>query len=125
MAANAPGYDAAYRTANRDAILARHARWRAANRHRQQVYSANKRAEKAGATGRLSQEDWLAVLDACDRTCICGAPVARLDHVVPLGLGGQNVVANVQALCVECDAAKTKAEASTFGRMARGIPKKK
>lgn len=49
------------------------------------------------------------------RCCRCGVAVqhqAHVDHVVPLGAGGGNDLANLQLLCAGCHAGKTADEAA-------------
>jgi 5-methylcytosine-specific restriction endonuclease McrA len=40
------------------------------------------------------------------------APSIRIDHVVPVGLGGTDEGENVQPLCLDCHRAKTRSEQS-------------
>ena len=48
--------------------------------------------------------------------CGCGRPTTRVDHKVPLRLGGTNARHNLQGLCERCHDRKTGHERATGGR---------
>lgn len=73
-------------------------------------------AAKAGATQREAGRTWQrkreSVLLASN--CMCAlcktAEATEVDHITPLEQGGSNDESNLQALCHDCHAAKTKQE---------------
>lgn len=81
-------------------------------------------ATKAGATPRETGRSWQrkreSVLLGSD--CMCAlckvAAATEVDHITPLEQGGSNDESNLQALCHDCHAAKTKQEQRTrLGKM--------
>lgn len=62
------------------------------------------------------------VLNEQDRICArsyCDAPATDVDHILPLWLRGKNDRANLEGLCGDCHAVKTKAEAKARGKCKR------
>jgi 5-methylcytosine-specific restriction protein A len=55
----------------------------------------------------------------CTRFVDGSALVAEYDHVIPLILGGQNRETNLQLLCSECHAVKTKRDVKIKAKVAR------
>lgn len=55
----------------------------------------------------------------CTRFIDGSALVAEYDHVIPLILGGKNRETNLQLLCSECHAAKTKRDVKIKAKVAR------
>lgn len=67
---------------------------------------ARRRAEAFGYSGtNFTDEEWLSLLELYGWACLaCGATEdLSADHVLPLGLGGSNAIANIQPLCAECN----------------------
>lgn len=61
-------------------------------------------------------------LKASDGICVrswCEKPASDVDHIIPLWCGGSNRDSNLEALCVDCHATKTKAEASARAKVNR------
>lgn len=69
------------------------------------VKTQNRRARKMGLEGRVSLAQWELVLEMCDWKCLrCGEDSwLEMDHVVPLGRGGEHAARNLQALCRDCN----------------------
>jgi HNH endonuclease len=99
---------------HREEHLAIQARWRAANleRHRasardwlknnREQANLNSRLKKQRRRngGTLTKADWRLVLDVYGEACLaCGKPEVTIDHVIPVSVGGLNVISNVQPLC--------------------------
>jgi 5-methylcytosine-specific restriction protein A len=81
-------------------------------------------ATKAGTTPRERGRSWQrkreTVLLGADCMCVlCKVAAAtEVDHVTPLEQGGSNSETNLQPLCHDCHAAKTKQEQRTrLGKM--------
>ncbi len=84
---------------------------------------------------RLSRKDVGFVLRRQDDCCAqCGVPFGvvvtkpyygrlvgpfELDHVVPIALGGPDVLANLEALCVPCHKLKTKSDHASIAKAKR------
>lgn len=49
----------------------------------------------------------------------CEAPATDVDHILPLWLKGKNDRANLEGLCADCHAVKTKAEAKARAKCKR------
>lgn len=76
------------------------------------IASANLRAKRAGISGELTYEGWMAVLEGFGGKCArCGTQeYLCIDHVVPFAHDGLNVDSNTQPLCRDCNAAKGNTE---------------
>jgi len=75
------------------------------------VQNARRRARLIEAKGDYTPNEWLALKEEYDNTCLaCGRsePEVKItpDHVIPLALGGSNDIDNIQPLCWGCNAAK-------------------
>lgn len=93
-----------------DAIRQR--RWRMNNPERNRlrclIDQNNKRARSFGASGRITVDQWLAVLAEFGELCLrCGSSEdLQIDHIKPLSKGGSNTVRNIQPLCKFCNKLK-------------------
>lgn len=73
-----------------------------------------------------------AVIEAAGNQCVrCHAQTGLVvDHIVPIALGGTNVVTNAMVLCKSCHLEKSRAERKAFGQSLdhalklRGLPAK-
>ncbi len=73
--------------------------------------TAHRRARKKKAPGTYTVEQWEALKVRYEYTCLCCGrkePEIKLsiDHVVPLTMGGDNTINNIQPLCLSCNSAK-------------------
>ena len=77
--------------------------------HKEQIcfYERNRRFRKKQG-GNLSLHEWESVMEFYGRVCLCCGATDNLtvDHVIPLKLGGENSVNNVQPLCNICNSKK-------------------
>jgi 5-methylcytosine-specific restriction endonuclease McrA len=113
-----------YNETNREAILARRraayaanprraianvGRWKEEHPTRARAIAvsakANSRAEDAGADGRLTPNDVIALWRRQPDCVMCGDG-AGLDHIVPFCRGGANTTGNIQNLCRRCNSRK-------------------
>ena len=87
------------------------------------VRTANLRAERHGAEGRITADDVLSLWQRQPACVRCG--VGRgVDHVVDMSAGGPNTPSNLQNLCRLCNAEKwfqSRRSRSTV-RAARDVP---
>jgi 5-methylcytosine-specific restriction endonuclease McrA len=77
-------------------------RWRRANPDKRAVQLARRRARELEAEGDLTTEEFRALCESYGGRCLrCGRTDVSLtpDHIVPLSLGGSNLIANIQPLC--------------------------
>jgi len=75
------------------------------------VSRAKYRAKQAGFTGpHFTATEWLALVEASGGRCLrCGgAEDLTVDHIVPLALGGSNLISNIQPLCATCNGIKER-----------------
>lgn len=89
-------------------------RWRDAKRqtnpevlrHYARQHHARKRAQTTN--GGIALEAWYEICASFGFCCIaCGTKTAlEMDHVVPLSMGGEHQIENVQPLCRSCNASK-------------------
>lgn len=86
-------------------------KWAKNNPEKRQVNERNRRARKLGNGGSITFQEWEDLKKHYDYTCLaCGQrePYIKLtiDHVLPLKLGGKNVIENSQPLCKSCNSKK-------------------
>ena len=84
-------------------------RWRRENPNKLAVQLARRRARKLNAEGDFTVEEFEALCEKYGNVCLrCGDREALLtpDHVVPLSLGGSNLMENIQPLCGNCNSWK-------------------
>lgn len=117
---------AAYRRQYLEKNRARFNEWRRASRkqnaERQRVSFHKWRATAAGAGSSFTLAEWLALLEACNWSCVaCGVHVSEIkaiypgrdlvlevDHITPLSIGGSGDISNIQPLCQACNNKKRK-----------------
>lgn len=87
---------------------ARSAAWYEKHPESKRAATRNYRAKKTEAGGRVSVQDWLAVLEAYGHRCAwCASPgKLEMDHIWPVSLGGATTLQNVQPLCRSCNSSK-------------------
>lgn len=81
-------------------------RWRRENPQKMAVQLARRRARKLEAEGDFTVEEFEALCEKYGNMCLrCGDRDVLLtpDHVVPLSLGGSNLLENIQPLCGNCN----------------------
>ncbi len=97
-----------YRQNNLEKIKENIKKWRVENHDKNSAIKQNYRARKY-AGGTIKNCDWLQMLEKYGHRCLkCGrsdVPMT-LDHVLPLALGGLNIIENAQPLCFSCNSAK-------------------
>lgn len=110
---------------NRDAKIARHRAWRAANHDaakasskawkqlhpaEHNVHKRNYRARRRGNGGAHTVDQILDLLEKQRNRCAaCRKNIKssyHADHIVPLARGGSNDIGNIQLLCVACNLSK-------------------
>lgn len=82
-------------------------------KHREQgrVRCQRRRARLSGNGGTITKQEWSWLKEFYDYTCLCCGkrePEIKLtlDHVLPLTMGGKNVIENAQPLCQSCNSSK-------------------
>ena len=97
---------AVWRDANRELHNERSRRWQHENPEKVNMISRLKK-QRRRAAGTLTDADWALVLEVYGNACLkCGKPETTIDHVMPVVLGGLNVIDNVQPLCGRCNSSK-------------------
>lgn len=84
-------------------------RWRREDPQKMAVQLARRRARKLNAEGDFTVEEFEVLCEKYGNVCLrCGHEDVLLtpDHVVPLSLGGNNRIANIQPLCGNCNSWK-------------------
>lgn len=98
----------AYAAEHRDQARARAQRAYYADPKKHLIYSANRRALKRNAEGKITPEIVARLEAVFGRKCLaCGATEdMHLDHIQPLSKGGSNLIDNLQFLCRGCNLSK-------------------
>jgi 5-methylcytosine-specific restriction endonuclease McrA len=102
---------AAWREQNREKDRAASKRWRDENRDAFRAIQHRRRARLRGSEGSYTAEEWQELKARYNHRCLCCGRqepeiVLTVDHVVPIALGGANVIANLQPLCLSCNCSK-------------------
>jgi 5-methylcytosine-specific restriction endonuclease McrA len=82
------------------------------NRDKLTLFTNRRRARKLSALGNHTEAEWEELKTFYNYTCLsCGKsePEIRLtrDHVLPLVLGGNDSIDNIQPLCARCNSKKS------------------
>jgi 5-methylcytosine-specific restriction endonuclease McrA len=118
-----------YASENHDKLRAsenrRQGAWRKSNRQRlsdyfKQYYQSHKEkyaeigrrrsAQKRGGRGSFTDEQWNELCNRYGNVCLCcrERKTLTVDHIIPLSMGGDNSIDNVQPLCLICNQRKHK-----------------
>lgn len=81
-----------------------------------------KKALKSEPEKRLTNFEWQKlrkeVLDRDNGICVkCKSKGNVVDHILPLALGGKNILSNLQILCDNCNLKKTKNDHARIRRL--------
>ena len=98
-----------YADNHRDEVNKNSKVWRM--RHPDKVSAARHtvRAQRKGAEGTHTPEEWRELCERYGNKCLCCNEVKPLtvDHVIPLSKGGTNYIDNIQPLCKSCNCRKS------------------
>lgn len=86
-------------------------KWRVSHLDKLSEYQRERRACKLSNGGKITAQEWQSLKKYYDYTCLCcmrREPEIKLtlDHVLPLKLGGKNIIQNAQLLCESCNSRK-------------------
>lgn len=98
-----------WQISNKDKLLKAGRDWSRRNPEKVRLKSQNRRALKKGNGGEITEQEWLNLLEKYEHRCLCcGRDDVKLtlDHVVPIKLGGPNMIDNAQPLCRSCNSKK-------------------
>jgi hypothetical protein len=105
-------FDAAYRNKYLDRIREKGReyakKFRDRDRDKKAHYENKRRSLKKSAKGSFTNQEWIDLCNKYDNKCLCCGEKKKLtrDHVVPLSLGGDNDINNIQPLCLSCNCSK-------------------
>lgn len=98
-----------FRDTNPDKVKFWNRRWVQNNPERVKANSNNRRARLKAVGGKISHIEWERLCESFGYKCLsCGKDNIKLtiDHVVPISLGGVNLINNAQPLCKSCNSSK-------------------
>jgi len=92
-----------------------------ASRTRAATYARRRQRRMARVTHDLTDEQWLALMEAWGGCAYCGGDGAALqkDCMLPISRGGRYTLANVVPACGSCNASKCNTEVTTWLRRKR------
>lgn len=79
------------------------------------------KSDDAAIPARVQDRVAMKSNDCCQKCCrpVTGKLRAEIDHVIPIIIGGEHRESNLQLLCHECHAAKTKLDVKLKSKVAR------
>lgn len=99
-----------YRRANPEKVRAKNDRYRRLNLERCSFWASQYYFRRqANGGGGCNYEQWLDLCEQHGNVCLCcGADdPLTMDHIVPISLGGQHDLSNIQPLCKPCNSRKS------------------
>lgn len=102
---------AEYYKKNKEKLKANAREWRILNPEKARLLSAQKRAVKRKAIGKLSKDIAEKLMRLQKGLCVCcrvslAETEYHIDHIIPLSKGGAHTDTNVQLLCQSCNCSK-------------------
>ena len=79
------------------------------DREKKNFYGRVREARIKGSVGSFTHKEWSELKNKHKSTCpCCGLRDSNLtiDHIIPISLGGQNTIDNIQPLCLKCNIIK-------------------
>lgn len=98
-----------YYRKNKDKENSRLKKWQIENKEKFNNALRNSQYKRRSKTiGSFSEEEWKQLCEKYNNMCLCCGRKVNLtrDHVVPLSVGGLNVIENIQPLCRSCNSKK-------------------
>lgn len=97
-----------WRERNRDKDSEGSRRWQRENPVAKRAIKHQRRARKQANGGSYTVQEWNELCARYDHRCLCCGEHKPLtvDHVLPLSLGGDNTINNLQPLCLACNVRK-------------------
>lgn len=100
---------------NKEKIKERYKKWSLANPEKERMRAKQRRDRLRGASGSFSVDEWNTIKKKYGNKCLCCGrkePEIKLtiDHVVPISIGGNNTIENIQPLCHSCNSRKQAKE---------------
>jgi len=89
-----------------------------ASRTRTATYARRRKRRMARVEHDLTEEQWLALMEAWGGCAYCGGDGAALqkDTMLPISRGGRYTLTNVVPACQSCNASKCNTEVTTWLR---------
>lgn len=86
-------------------------RWAAKNKGKLKAKAARRRTNETKSGGNFTGAEWNSLCDAYKNKCLkCGKTFPRgkltADHVLPIVMGGDSNISNIQPLCKSCNSSK-------------------
>lgn len=106
-------YSALWASLNKVRLSARLKLWRKNNPEKTKAQKSNRHARERGAAGTVTAHEWEELKRFYNYTCLCckrREPEIKLtqDHVIPVSMGGEHSIKNLQPLCGSCNSKKSK-----------------
>lgn len=84
------------------------ANWKKNNKDKVIRLGQIRRFRLLGNGGKYSLDEWVSLCNKFNNKCLCCGSSEKLtvDHIIPLKLGGKNIIENIQPLCKSCNSKK-------------------
>lgn len=99
---------AEWAASNPDKVKLAKREWKRRNPESNRKYKKSRRALES--IDHFTEAEWLSLLERFNHQCLACGGKDRIsaDHIVPLALGGSNLISNIQPLCIPCNSRKGK-----------------
>lgn len=92
-----------------DKVRERKRKYRAANPDKTLVWTNNRRTRLLCNGEKVEVDEWTALKEFYGNKCLCcerSDLKLTMDHVMPVSMGGRNLIENIQPLCGSCNSRK-------------------
>jgi 5-methylcytosine-specific restriction endonuclease McrA len=100
-----------YREGNKERLQAAANQWRKDHPENYKATTHKRLSRIKGSGGVITAKEWRELCEKYGNKCLCcGRDDVKLtlDHVIPIAMGGLNVISNAQPLCQSCNSKKWK-----------------
>ena len=100
-----------YRTTHKDVVSISSKNYRASHPDKVKQWKRNSQYKRRSLVkgNSILLSEWNNLVDFYEHRCLCcgrSDVLLTIDHVIPLSLGGQNTIDNIQPLCASCNSKK-------------------
>ena len=82
--------------------------WKNTNKDVINNATQRRRNNRRGNGGEYTKQQWKELVELCKYRCVCCGDGCDLtvDHIIPVSLGGNSYISNIQPMCLSCNSSK-------------------